>query len=121
MLVSTPIPMAKKSTSFIVLILCLVAVALWIDIPNSPGMHINLGNLIVNRSFNTHFGLDLVGGVEALLEADLPATTPISADAMRNVHSIVESRVNGLGVSEAVVQVVGDRRILVEIPGETDP
>jgi preprotein translocase subunit SecD len=35
--------------------------------------------------------------------------------------NIVENRVNGLGVTEAVVQQAGDRRIVVELPGETDP
>jgi preprotein translocase subunit SecD len=40
---------------------------------------------------------------------------------MRTATSIVENRVNGLGVSEAVVQRVGDRRVLVEIPGIEDP
>ncbi len=35
--------------------------------------------------------------------------------------SIVENRVNGLGLTEAVVQKAGDRRIVVELPGETDP
>jgi preprotein translocase subunit SecD len=34
---------------------------------------------------------------------------------------VVENRVNGLGVSEAVVQQAGEDRILVELPGETDP
>jgi preprotein translocase subunit SecD len=40
---------------------------------------------------------------------------------MRSARAIVENRVNGLGVSEAVVQQAGDRRILVELPGEKDP
>jgi len=50
-----------------------------VDYPNSPGLHINLGSLQVNRSFDTHLGLDLVGGLQALLEADLPANTPVDA------------------------------------------
>jgi preprotein translocase subunit SecD len=65
--------------------------------------------------------LDLVGGVQALLEADLPADTTVDPESMRTARSIVENRVNGLGVTEAVVQQAGDRRILVELPGETDP
>jgi len=39
---------------------------------------------------------------------------------MSAARTIVENRVNGLGVSEAVVQQAGDRRILVEIPGASD-
>ena len=40
---------------------------------------------------------------------------------MNTAVQIVENRVNGLGVTEAVVQKAGDRRIVVEIPGQTDP
>ncbi len=70
----------------------------------------------------THLGLDLEGGVQALLEADLPADTPVSAEAMSTARVIVENRVNGmLGVGEATVQQAGERRILVELPGEKDP
>ena len=101
----------------LVLILVLVALAIWIDLPNNPGIHI--GNY--NRDIRTHLGLDLVGGVQALLEADLPEGTPIDSEAMRTAALIVENRVNALGVSEAVVQQAGDRRIVVEIPGEKDP
>ena len=113
--------MTKKSPGLLIVIIILIALASWIDFPNSPGLHINTGNLTVNRNFGTHYGLDLVGGVQALLEADLPENTPVDAGAMSSARAIVESRVNGLGVTEALVQQVGDRRILVEIPGETDP
>jgi preprotein translocase subunit SecD len=95
-----------------------MALAIYINLPNNPGFHI--GGLI-NRDFETHLGLDLVGGVQALMEADLPADQPIDAKAMDTARIIIENRVNGLGVSETVVQQAGERRILVELPGETDP
>jgi preprotein translocase subunit SecD len=40
---------------------------------------------------------------------------------MNVAKQIVENRVNGLGVSEAIVQPAGQRRIVVELPGVTDP
>jgi preprotein translocase subunit SecD len=40
---------------------------------------------------------------------------------MQTARDVVERRVNGLGVNEAVVQLAGDRRILVELPGVEDP
>lgn len=80
------------------------------------------GKTLLGREIRTHLGLDLEGGVQALLEADLPADTPISNEAMSTARQIVENRVNGLlGVGEATVQQAGDRRILVELPGEQDP
>jgi preprotein translocase subunit SecD len=99
------------------LIAVVVALAIYIAIPNSPGFHFSF----INRDFTTRLGLDLVGGVQALMEADLPAETNIESGVMDAAANIVENRVNGLGLSDAVVQKAGDRRIVVELPGETDP
>jgi len=109
--------MSQRLSYFLILIVVVVALAVYIAIPNSPGFHF----LGMNRDFQTRLGLDLVGGVQALLEADLPAETAIDAAAMEAAANIVENRVNGLGLTEAVVQKAGDRRIVVELPGETDP
>ena len=101
----------------LILIIFVLAMAIYIVIPNSPGIHV----AGINKDFQTRLGLDLVGGVQALLEADVPADSTVDADAMRTAVTIVENRVNGLGVNEAVVQQAGERRVVVELPGETDP
>jgi len=106
-----------KPYRMLALIIVIAAIAIWMDLPNNPGIHI----AGINRDIETRLGLDLVGGVQALLEADLPEGTEIDAETMRTATRIVENRVNGLGVTEAVVQQAGDRRIVVELPGETDP
>lgn len=97
----------------LVLILLLLAVVIWIDLPNNPGIH--LGN--INRNLDTVLGLDLQGGLQVLLEADLPETTQVSATDMENARQILENRSNGLGVSEVTFQVAGTRRIVGEFPG----
>jgi len=110
----------NKKTIKLIAIIILALVAIWIDIPNSQGLQ--LGKFTINQNITTHLGLDLVGGVQALLEADLPPETPVSTEAMDTALTIIESRANGLlGVGEALVQSAGDRRIVVELPGETDP
>ena len=109
--------MKSRQVRILIIIIVLVAVAVWVDLPNNPGIHF----AGINREIETRLGLDLVGGVQALLEADLPAGQNIDAEAMNTAVQIVENRVNGLGVTEALVQKAGDRRIVVEIPGETDP
>ena len=101
----------------LILIVIFTAVAIWVILPNNPGIHI--GN--INKDIKTYLGLDLVGGVQVLLEADLPADQTVASDALNTARQIVENRVNGLGVSEAVVTRVGDRRISVELPGLEDP
>ena len=67
-------------------------------------------------------GLDLKGGTRLTLQAmpthDVPKITP---EVMSSLHSVIEKRVNKLGISESVVQRSGDVRLLVEIPGVKDP
>ncbi len=106
----------NRNYRLILPIALILLLAIYIDIPNSPGIHV----LGINRNFSTHLGLDLVGGLQALLEADVPANTPIAASDMNVAEQIVSDRVNALGVSEPVVQLAGSRRIVVELPGETN-
>ncbi|MBW7884719.1 MAG: protein translocase subunit SecD [Caldilineaceae bacterium] len=66
-------------------------------------------------------GLDLQGGTQVMLEADLPEGKELQDGAMDTAKIIVERRVNGLGVSEAVVQAQGESRITAELPGVSNP
>jgi preprotein translocase subunit SecD len=66
-------------------------------------------------------GLDLRGGTQVLLESDLPEGTSLATGTIEAARSIVENRVNGLGVAEAIVQAQGENRISVELPGINDP
>ena len=105
----------------LILIIILAAVVIYIDLPSSPGIHIALGPIKYDRDFEVRQGLDLQGGVQMLLVADVPADQEIEADAMKQVATIVENRVNALGLTEPVVQLQGNRRIIVELPGVEDP
>jgi protein-export membrane protein SecD len=76
------------------------------------------------RDLELKQGLDLQGGLQVLLEADqeaLAAQTTADRDPMEAAKVIVENRVNGLGVSEPLVQRQGDNRIIVELPGIDNP
>lgn len=66
-------------------------------------------------------GLDLKGGTQVLLEVDLPEGQEAESGALSTAKVIVEQRVNGLGVSEPNVQLQGDTRIIVELPGVSNP
>lgn len=66
-------------------------------------------------------GLDLQGGTQVLLEADVAEGEITTEGAMEAAKTIVENRVNGLGVSEAVVQAQGENRLIVELPGVDNP
>ncbi len=73
------------------------------------------------RSIKVHQGLDLQGGLQVVLEADLPETQELTAGAMEAARIVVDNRVNGLGVTEPLVQLQGSNRIIVELPGISDP
>lgn len=62
-------------------------------------------------------GLDLRGG----LSVTLTPKSPADSAAMQRALTIMNNRVNGLGVSEATVQLESDNRaILVQLPGVRD-
>lgn len=73
------------------------------------------------RSIMVHQGLDLQGGLQVVLEADLPAGQQLEEGAMEAARVIVDNRVNGLGVTEPLVQLQGSNRMIVELPGISDP
>ncbi len=73
------------------------------------------------RSIKIHQGLDLQGGLQVVLEADLPEDQELTPGAMEAARIIVDNRVNGLGVTEPLVQLQGDNRMIVELPGISDP
>lgn len=68
-------------------------------------------------------GLDLCGGVTLTLEAQIaPGTSPEDRQKiMDRSISILETRINALGVTEPLITQAGDTRIVVQLPGTTDP
>ncbi len=67
-------------------------------------------------------GLDLVGGSRIVLEAQTTDTiSKITQDMMDGLKTALENRVNALGVSETMVQQMGEKRLLIEIPNISDP
>lgn len=66
-------------------------------------------------------GLDLKGGTQVLLEAEISEDQPLPEDALNSAKIIVEQRVNGLGLAEPTVQLQGERRMIVELPGVKNP
>ncbi len=113
--------MRNSSVVLFILVIILAAIALFVVIPGSPGLHISLGSFQIQRDFEIKQGLDLQGGVQVLLEADLEAGQELEAGQLDVAASIIENRVNALGVVEPLVQTQGDRRIIVELPGVGDP
>jgi len=69
---------------------------------------------------DTRLGLDLQGGLRGEYRALPTETSPINAESLSDIRTIIENRINQYGVSEPIVQTQGRDRIVVEIPGVTN-
>ncbi len=75
--------------------------------------------LIVTRP--ARLGLDLRGGTQIVLEAKDTDTLTVDGDTVDRTLEVLRRRVDQLGVAEPTLQRSGDRRVIVELPGVTDP
>ncbi len=87
-------------------------------------------NIQILRKFNGYvlftslkLGLDLRGGSQLVLQAlpSPPQVPEINPEVMRGVETVINNRINSLGVSETLVQRSGKDRLIVELPGIKDP
>ncbi len=113
--------MRRRNLLTLLGIILLLAFCIWVDLPTTEALRINIGPIKIERPVKLRQGLDLQGGLQVLLEADVPPGEPLPPDAMEAVRTIVQNRVDSMGVVEAVVQIQGERRLVVELPGIEDP
>src|SRR5437899_3309920 len=114
----------------LIFILVLTALAIFVVWPQRPGNYIPGGDALPGNpgihlgSFTRQgakLGLDLQGGTQLTLQADLnnvPAEQQSSA--MQGVLNVIERRVNAYGVAEPEIQMLGADRIIVQLPGLKD-
>ena len=98
--------MARQQGWFALILALAITAALWL-FAISPGVDL---------------GLDLRGGSQLLLQVE-PAgeITRVTPTELEAVKSVLDRRVNSLGVAESTLQTVGDNQLVLELPGETDP
>lgn len=101
-------------------ILIITVLAGLVDWPKGPSL--SVGKFY--KEFKIREGLDLQGGVHLVYELD---TTKIDEKdrekAADSVINVIDRRINGLGVSEPIIQsakVSGKESVVVELPGVTD-
>jgi preprotein translocase subunit SecD len=113
--------MRRGTLTILLFIILMGAAAVYIDLPNTPGIHI----LGINNSLSVKEGLDLAGGISVLLKPDPSQhySSETLSTEMPAVRDAIEQRVNGgLGVSEPSIRLQssnGQPAILVELPGFT--
>lgn len=97
----------QKQRAYIILILVLVAAAIAILTTIPPQL-----------------GLDLRGGAQLTIQVnptkEQPDVKPTAED-VEAVQRVLENRINEFGVSETTVQTIGEDKILIQLPGESEP
>jgi preprotein translocase subunit SecD len=97
-------------------IIVLAIASTWISLPGS-GFDI----AGIRATHPVRQGLDLQGGLQVVLEARPVAGQTLDSGTLEGTRQTLERRVNGLGVSEPLIQTRGNDQIIVELPGVDDP
>ncbi len=81
-----------------------------------------IASAIVIAKKETQLGLDLQGGLELVYEGQATEEGgEVTGADIEDSISIIEKRVNSLGVSESEVARLGNTNVTVSLPGITDP
>jgi preprotein translocase subunit SecD len=99
-----------------IFIMLLTAGSVWIDIPGD-----RIDPFGWKQHVFVHQGLDLQGGLQVVLQANPPKGQSVSSGTLQGTLTTIKRRVNGLGVSEPLVQTRGSNQIVIELPGVNDP
>ena len=73
------------------------------------------------RAVETKLGLDLQGGLRVEYQAQQVGDRIPRPEDLEVIRGIVERRVNASGVSEPIITTQGADRVVVELPGVSDP
>ena len=74
--------------------------------------------LLIN--YPLQLGLDLQGGSQLTLQI-IKKEGKVTRDELEAVNSVIDKRVNNLGVSESNLQTLGGDQLILELPGEQNP
>jgi preprotein translocase subunit SecD len=101
--------MAKRNTLVFVILLAIFAFALWVILPPDGERFGRQG---------IRLGLDLKGGLHMVYKADMSQVEKgQETSVIEGVISVIQSRINPLGVTEPVIERLGADQIVVELPG----
>ncbi len=109
----------------VLLIVGLFAASAWALFPRTVVERVKRDGVFVYdtvRRVPLKRGLDLQGGMHLTLEVDESKQAVANkSEALDRALKVVRQRIDEFGVSEPVVQKVGNDRIIVELPGIDDP
>ncbi|MFM7615534.1 MAG: protein translocase subunit SecD, partial [Synechococcales cyanobacterium] len=81
-----------------------------------------IGAIAVLMFVPARLGLDLQGGAQLTIQVKPTAEIQkISPQDLEAVQRVLDNRINALGVSEPLIQTAGNDKIIVQLPGVSDP
>lgn len=112
--------MRAKSVISFLLVICIIAALAYVS-----AFNVKIGNIEIPSTFDKDKGikqgLDLVGGSIIVFEPDVEDLDSISSQDMGAAESIIRTRLDDAGYSEATISRQGSTGIRVEIPNIDDP
>jgi len=112
----------RRQNVWLSLIVLLAVFSLYVDLSSKISVPnpFKAGTSLIYREVPIRLGLDLRGGLQAVLQADIDCAKVNPAD-LQVTRQILERRANALGVSEITMQIAGNCRIVAEFPGVENP
>ncbi len=99
---------------FLLILAVILAACLFLFFPALTGS--------AKRLVNINLGLDLQGGSQLTLEAQIPEGTSLQEadDILERIVTILNNRVDQYGMTNPVIRRAGTKRVVVELPGTRD-
>lgn len=134
-----PASTKKRFWLIVVLVVCTTVINIPKNIPirfsagpiqldttiSGPQIDWRIGPIRFSRDLSIKKGLDLQGGTQIVLEADVTHLAESDRQsALESAKSVISRRIDLYGLSETVIQTAKTNdsyRIVVELPGITDP
>ena len=111
-------------------VLFLTIISLYIVLPakignfSMPRLNYKIGNLDFGQEIELKQGLDIKGGLQVVLSADMKDLSPADrTSALESLKNVIGRRVDLFGVSESGIKTAvsgSDYRLILELPGVTD-
>src|SRR4029077_5989423 len=112
--------------SRLIVIALLIVGSIYFLFPRTVTLRVRGSDGIMHRDTGTRVplkrGLDRQGGMHLALELD--QSKQVSADPKKDLDlalTVLRKRIDEFGVTEPLIQKVGDHRIVVELAGITEP
>lgn len=120
----------QKPQKVFIFICVITLVSLYLVLPTKifnfqiPRVNLKIGNLDLGKEIELKQGLDIRGGLQVTLTADMNEIKPEDrTTALESVKTVIGRRIDLFGVSESGIKTAisgEDYRLILELPGVTD-